>query len=292
MILTGEYTMKHRFLLAFLLAAATASASTIVYGFERGVVDKIFAIAKASTSGGLGLVSLEHIAEGHPEEVDAGVAAQTGLTSTTHGLEGFKTASMRAYSIIKIGATGLGQAVDYLSSLSPGIDSDESHREWPAVQIALRDAQLRQISDPLQQIEFLEKTTEEKTAAQSWAVDQLCNRGSLISLPVVQQSIRSRNPSQRGEDEITFCEARMRLIMSDPDRTKVIGSRLQTGASRPNTRMLRWAVSQLEEINTADANRNLDDFAAQIKNLPADSAARRELFYFQSEIEDIRNRAK
>jgi hypothetical protein len=284
--------MNHRALLVLFLAPATVSASTIVFGFERGVVDKIFAMARTSTSEGLGLASLERIAEGHPEAVDSRVAAQTGLESTTHGLEGFKTASMRAYSIIKIGATGLGQAVNYLSSLSPGIDSDESHQEWPAVQIALRDAQLRQIPDLQRQIEFLEKTTEEKTAAQSWAVDELCDRGSLISLPVVQQSIRSRDPSQRGEDDITFCEARMRLIMSDPDRTKVIGSLLQTGTNRPDTRMLRWAVSQLEEINTAEANQKLDDFAAQIKNLPPDSATHRELYYFQSEIEEIRNRAK
>src|SRR5665213_2088006 len=151
--------MNYRILLAFLLAAATVPASTIVYGFERGVVDKIFGIAIASTSEGLGLASLEHIAEGHPEQVDAGVAVQTGLKSTPHGLEGFKTGTVRAYSIMKIGQTGSAAAITYLSALKPEYFAGDDYCViFAGAPIALRSALLNQTADPQRKIESVSYT--------------------------------------------------------------------------------------------------------------------------------------
>jgi hypothetical protein len=138
-----------------------------------------------------------------------------------------------------------------------------------AVQIALRDAQLRRISNPLQQIEFLEKPTEEKSAVQAWAVEQLCDRGSLPSLPVIQKSIRSRDSSQRGEDDILFCEARIQVIRSNSDRVKALGTILQTGQGRPSERLMFWAINQLILQHSPDADLVLDGYASQISKLPS-----------------------
>jgi hypothetical protein len=56
--------------------------------------------------------------------------------------------------------------------------------------------------------------------------------------------------------------------------------------------MIRWAVDQLDRLNTPDANEMLDDFARQIRQLPVGSAAWQDLSWMPRVIEKLRMRER
>ena len=190
----------------------------------------------------------------------------------------FKTPSVRAYALRRIGEVGLTEALQYLQSLTKSdLEPDSSAILWPTAQIALRQAQLIRISDERGKIRFLEDTTSEKSAAASWAVDELCERGSYGSLGFVRESIRKRNPTPRGEKEVAFCEARMSVVSRNPDRLKALGSFLSVTSGVTDDELVGWAISKLEGMKSPRADAELERYANEIDALPEDSPLKREL---------------
>jgi hypothetical protein len=134
--------------------------------------------------------------------------------------------------------------------------------------------QLARITDPHQQIEFLEKVALEiidpfaMSKVTSWAVDELCDRGSLLSLPVARAALVKANSGPDGLENAQFCETRMRIIMSNPDRTRALASYLKTAKIRPDRRLAAWAVIQLSLIRSPEANKAMDAFEEEITKYP------------------------
>jgi hypothetical protein len=149
---------------------------------------------------------------------------------------------------------------------------------WSSAQIALREAELIRIPDEPARVRFLEDTTGEKTAAASWAVEELCNRGSRQSLPSIRESILRRDPTSRGADEITFCEARMDIIARDPDRAKALGSFLSVSSGVTDHHLLGWTINQLRALGSPEAEAQVQRYADEIESLPDDSPLRRALW--------------
>jgi hypothetical protein len=107
-------------------------------------------------------------------------------------------------------------------------------------------------------------------APREWAVKQLCDMGSLISYPVVQQAIRKMDAGDqpRAEDEISFCLQRIEIIRSNPDRTKALMSALSPDPNQRNTRLVSWAVNQLLAVGSPDALQSLAKFSKTIGGMP------------------------
>ena len=72
-------------------------------------------------------------------------------------------------------------------------------------------------SDPYGQIEYLERIADEGSA---WAADQLCERASPNSSVVIEKALRKTWNGQYGEDQVTFCKARIFALYGKPDRAK------------------------------------------------------------------------
>jgi hypothetical protein len=170
----------------------------------------------------------------------------------------------------------------FLESLKASdLAADTTGMVWPAAQIALRDARLRQIPDAGLQVRFLEDSLtgmrDGRGPLADWAVNELCDRGSVGSTPVVIQSIRSRGNGLRDEEELEFCVARIRVVAGNPDPVKALAPILdvqsdsgdaQRGLSDPRRRLAGWAIDKLNSMQSASADAELDRFARQIEALP------------------------
>jgi hypothetical protein len=166
------------------------------------------------------------------------------------------------------------EALQYLQALTPAqvgnLGSRDSHEIWPAVQIALQEAQLLVIQSQNEQVAFLEKAMAGSYDSYStakinlWAADKLCNMGSSSSLPLVEQRLRGFY-SRIGEAEVRFCLERVQVVKSHPDRAKALGSVLNIGTSGSNQRLTTWAIRELGDMKTVGADAELDRFATEIR---------------------------
>ncbi len=244
-----------------------------------------------SRSSPVALGVLERVALGRIAEISAESAAQVGLRDRLADTW-FSTAEVRACAFRAIGETGLAEAVDFLQNLNRAeIGTDTSQEMWAASQVALWDARFRRIEDPQLKIKFLESTLTEPEMPRDpvghWAADQLCDRGALGSLVIIQEAIRTRRNGQRDEDEIAFCEARIRVVYGKPDRVKALASLLRVEKAGENARLTEWAIQQLASIHSREAQAELDRFANEIGRLPVASPGRERFLQFREVIRSI-----
>lgn len=72
-------------------------------------------------------------------------------------------------------------------------------------------------------VEFLENLVQNSVGhVGGWAINELCSLGSLPSSPLIATALRRMYSGQDAEDQIRFAEARIRVVMSDPDRVKAL----------------------------------------------------------------------
>lgn len=270
------------------------------YAGYCALLERVATLAASQQTSTVALELLERVAEGRTGSIRAGSEAQVGLVPGELQQKGFDIPPLRGCALRKIGETALPEAVDFLAKLKPAdFGTDTTGQLWPAAQIALQTAFLNRIADPQLKIEFLERTLTELQgqksdgAVEGWAVDQLCDRGALGALPVIQQSIRKLLSGQSGADEIQFCEARIHVLFSEPDRSKALGSVLSVDNGAEDTRLAWWAINQLASMHSPNADAELDRFASEIGKLPEGFPKREHLSVFKQAVQDIqRARAK
>jgi hypothetical protein len=264
--------------IALILGTASMSiAYGVAYRGDYGAVDKAAEMAKNANTRQAGLFALERLAEGKPEAISAELASQLGLhPSPPGGWVMFQQPDLRIYAIKKLGETGLGEALAYLSALK-----EEEFAPNPgertildqAVEVAKSTVQLLQ-TDRADQVQLLENWALDRSVVAGWAADQLCEMGSLISFSVVQQSIRARNRGDevRINEDAQFCLQRMRILGSSPDRTQALSSVLASDLATEDSKVVAWAVRELLDIGSDDAIKALRSFSARAKaatGLPA-----------------------
>jgi hypothetical protein len=265
------------------------ASTPIPYAGHCLVLDRVAAAASDPRTRSFAIDSLEKIALGRVASVSAELEAALGEKAGVFQAKGYTDPPARACAVRSIGRTALDEAVDFLAKLTPAdVGPDPSGAVWSAAQIALQDAQFRKITDPYMKTKFLEGilagTRDGRGPVPAWAVDELCERGAQKSLPLIQSSIRHMWSGQYGEDEIEFCEARIRVIMSNPDRVKALASVLAVGDDAANTRLVTWAVNGLNSMKIPTADAEVDRFAREIDRLPEGSPAKDRLGIYRMEI--------
>jgi hypothetical protein len=242
--------------------------------------------------------TLKRIAMGTFGPIGADVDGLLGLAAGTLESKGFDDPPARVCALRSIGKTGLDDAVYFLSKLTQAdFKEDPASGLWQSAQIALRDSQLRRISDPRMKIEFLEgiltSAPDGRGSVADWAVDELCDRGSQTSLPIISKSLLSRRNGRRDQDDVEFCEARIRVILSDSDRIKALSASLDLSGTATNTRIIGWAINELASTGSPAAEAQLDRFAQEIDHLPDGSPAKTALQTYRQGILNLqRQRAK
>ena len=247
-------------------------STTIGNQRPRLLIDRIADVAIAGTlSSNAALELLQQVALGRLEDIDSESLARIELlpVGTPQRKAAFIGASIRAYAFQKIGEVGLEESMIFLSTLKQAdIGPDTTGEMWPAAQIALASVRLSRIADPQSKIEFLEGLLNPRVPASSWAVDQLCDRGSVMSMRVIRPYIGRVLSGQPGEEDIQFCEGRMQIVSSSSDRARALGSVLNVNSAPETDRLIRWAMGQLGEMDSPAAEAELVRFKNEMKTIP------------------------
>jgi hypothetical protein len=270
------------------------------FNVECGLLDRISSVAASqSPISGVALAVLQQVAVRRPVTHAAELEAQIGARRGDLQRPTFSAIDVRVHALRSIGRAGTAEAVAFLTKLKPSdLGPDPSHQVWPAAQIALREALLNSIADSQGKTDFLEKAIREppqdamaRVKVMLWAMRELCDSGALMSLPVIQSGLHKLYSATAGE-EIQFCEARIRVIRSDPDRVKALGSTLEVHRAAEDSRLTWWAINKLAAMKSPNADAELDRFADVITKLPEGSLPREQTGMFRQAIIELRRGRK
>jgi len=120
---------------------------------------------------------------------------------------------------------------------------------------------------PQQQIVFLEAEMNGRSgaAAGRWAIEELCDRGSVGSLPRVTEIIKGLYSGVGGDEIIAYCRARMEIVGRNPDRAQALGSGLRIDAPFEDRQVMDWAIFQLFGMRSPVADAILDRYAEEVE---------------------------
>jgi hypothetical protein len=261
----------------------------------NGIIDRLFnAIAEGKLPPG-DIKTLEHAAEGRLEDADVALVLSLGIARGDFSPSAMRADGVRAHALRKLGESGLPEALRYLSAISPAESgTDYSHQVWSAARIALQVALLNNISTQQAKIAFLRKAMTLQNQGhpdgevQVWAINELCDRGDLESLPAIKEWFMSAYSGATAERQaVQYCEERMRVVSSDPNRVNALASILRLGAQPPDAILTSWAILQLAALHSPEADREIARFGAEIALLPRDSPARQQLGVIEDGIRRI-----
>jgi hypothetical protein len=269
-------------------ASFCVASSQAPFSAETGVVDRIVVATRSSDLRIVALAALERVAEGKSLEIDASDASRLGLRLPELQDPYMKHLAVRAYAMRRIGDVDLFEALDYLSrQRRADFKPDESAQLWSAVLLGLDTARLNRILGSQEKILFLEGALNDGGVVAWWAANELCDRGSQNSLPLIRLSVKRRTSSQRGEDEIRFCEARIEILSRDSDRTKALGSVFRLGQETDDLNLHLWAARQLVNLHLPEADRILERYRVDLANLPDLSPEKQRLYTVEDEIRSL-----
>jgi hypothetical protein len=265
------------------------------YFREFARLDRIFALTGThSQTGEIALELLELVALGRTSTIQPGTETQVGLGPGDLQQVMFAEASVRVYALQKIGECILPEALEFLKNLKRSdLGEDTTQMVWPNARVALTNALLNRIQDPRSRIEFLMRTLGEgdgRGLVAHWVSDQLCDQGTAAALPLIKQSFRNSWSGRYGEDEIAFCESRMRVVSRNSDRAKALGSVLAIDSDATDDRLIRWAVYQLDLMRSPSADAELDRFAKELGKLRSGTPQYARFSEFDEAIRDSRRR--
>jgi hypothetical protein len=273
--------MNPKHTLSILFATTLCMASSLrSFHAELILLDRVYSATNTPEFGGSALSLLECIAEGRADEMDPLAASKIGLGLSDIQNPYLKKPEVRAYAFYRIGETHLPEALDYLARLKRAdFEPDDSGLLWTAVCIGLDTARLNSLPDPQAKIAFLENSLQPSGGILAWwAANELCDRGSQKSLPLIRDSIKRGSSGQRGEDEIRYCEARIQVFSRDPDKVKALVSVLRINEPLEDTNLQLWAIRQLVALHLPEADQALDRYRTMIGKLPQRSAERQRLY--------------
>jgi len=280
------------FLIMFGAVAFCLTAESLPFADQLRLLDRVLTAAATKETSETALKLLECVAAGRADSIQDGWESQVGIAPGQLKAKAFADPYVRAHALWNIGETGLPEALEFLTRLTPSdFRVDASGRLWVDAQVALSDALLNRIANPQLKIEFLVHTMKTSVAA-AWAGEELCNRGALSALSDVQSWMKGRRSGQPGVDDAEFCEARMRSVARDPDRAKALGLVFSSFVSLANSfqgqRLLTWAIGSLGTMKSPEADAELDRLRDELGAVLKAEPGEPNLLLFQTELDDVR----
>jgi len=274
--------MEHalKFLLGLVLPALCMASGPMPGSGYCTLLDRVASVATSRPQArAIALDVLERIALDRAGEINPETQQQVGLSPNQLQDKGFRATEVRICAVRKIGETALPEAVDFLKTLDQA-DLGTNEETVMLLRVmghgAIRIATLRQIQDPQAQIQYLERTADEMAGSGlgAWAANELCDRASLNSIAVIEKAFRKAWSGQYGEDQTTFCKARIFTLYGKPDRAKALGAVLNVETSTQNDQLATWAIQQLALMHSPAADAELARFAKEIDALPRTSPSK------------------
>jgi hypothetical protein len=284
-----------RFALLAVVCSVSMASTPPPFSGECQALDAVYRSALLPSMSSVALRILEAVAEKRPD-----IFFEPATTDRFHFFSSrylnFEDSVVRVCALERIGATGSPAAIQYLDALTPNqITSDPSRTVFPSGKIALKKALLKMEPDLPGQTAFLVRQLEFPSSGTAngrvadWAIEEMCNRGHISSFALVQRVMKKKNSFASGESELQFCLARMRVVISSPNRTEALVSALSTDPSNDdNERLVYWAIHQLAAANSAEADAGLDKYTADIERRAAEKPGDRVLRQIASEARAVK----
>lgn len=274
--------MKHKncilkFVVGLGLIPAFSYARTVSDPRPYRLLDQLAAVAATGgVDGTLALELLKRVALGRMPDLPTESLNKLGLAPTPPlGKLVFVDAYFRTHAFENIGKIDQEAAFSFLANvIESDLGLDTTGTVWTSSQIALANARLNKISGQRMKIEFLESLVTDRSLASFWAVNQLCDGGSLGSISVTRLYFKqtSRSEIEYGEEQRRFCERRMEVVFGKTNRVEALGSVLSVEKNSPDAdKLVQWAVEQLIEMNNPAANAELKRFQKDIEKIAKDN---------------------
>jgi hypothetical protein len=262
---------------AFLSPGIAVGLRVPAYWPQKLMINRIAVAAVNEGTHEAAMSVLRDIAEGrHPQRSDGGVASL--LTDDEANSPFLKELELRQYAIAKLGEIGTEEVILYLRHFDEVHSGTADRAIRGGAQVAFQKILLSRISDPFEQIALLESSLGDGIgssgfsggAVERWAMDELCNRGTIRALPNIERALRTWYGPTTGGEEFQFCEGRMQIVNSDTDQTRALESALRVSKNtKLSHRLLYWAVGRLQSLDSADSNAALNRFARRLLAVPA-----------------------
>lgn len=271
--------MRHCVVLLAVVSALTVGQATTDAPYA-GHCRLLRRVASRSPRPDFALALLNRVALGRPTGVPAELEGLLNLRAGLLNEKEFVAPEVRACAFQIIGELGSEEGMHFLSKLSRSdLGLDAPIQLWTAARIALQNTLLLRIADDQDKRLFLENILaspqNDAPGVRTWATNQLCDRGDVLSIGLIQRSLRELWPGQSGEDKIRFCEQRIQAVSRYPERAKAIGSVLKADAEPVDDRLLRWAIQQLAAMRSPSADAELQRFAVEAGRLTGGSKTHR-----------------
>lgn len=184
-----------------------------------------------------------------------------------------KDVHLRQFAAEKLGELEAVEAKDMLKALAETLEWGDSTRriKWTAF-LAYWQIKVAEQSSKEEQIQLLVQALHEKfdgliaSNVQMWAANELANRGVEKALPEIIKSIRYRNPTERGEEQIRLCTTKIKLLTTTASRQEALTEALVIEDSTQYQRLKRWAIKELEKLNTQESRYILIGYALELQS--------------------------
>lgn len=197
-----------------------------------------------------------------------------------------KDVSVRACALNAIGLLRTAEGNAFLARLGPGdFDSAAVYQLLPIAKTSLLQGKLTQASSQSEKRVLLEAALVEVqdpivlSRFRIWAMNAMCDLGLSASLPAIRSELKEWFSGERAEEELRFCEARVQVVGSSPDRARALGSVLNSRNTTRSNRLMVWAISELDQMNTDEARRELRRYLTESAMRSGGSNTQQEALY-------------
>jgi hypothetical protein len=180
---------------------------------------------------------------------------------------------LRHFAAKKLGELEAVEAKDMLKSLAESLEWNDSTRglKWTTFK-SYWQIKVTEEPNEVKQVELLKNALQERfegliaSNVQSWAADELANRGVKEALPEIINSIRHRNSTERGEEQIRLCKIKIQMLNASPTRYEALTKALVMKDSNQYQWLKRWAIKELGKLRTDQSRWTLINYALELQN--------------------------
>lgn len=263
-------------LLLLSFAANATSLDEALYARNR-----FQSMAEAGRNGGLphSLVFefLKLVAMNKRSEVDPELSSQVGFDRTELRTGYFGAVGVREEAFRALGFLATEEARRFLDERTQAeLRTDEVDQLWPVIRIAFYQSQLMPFITEGEKFRFLEsvmKAEHDNRALPGvlwWAANRLCDAGALDFLPAASRVFSRLYPASH-EAHVQFCQQRMWVIASNPDKMSALTSVLTIENVQAHPNMVHWAIEQLQQMRSQVSNDVVEKFLGSLEAIPADT---------------------